>query len=590
MLENVFGLVAKVLDGAPANSLEGQAVEFKTDGRSANDDLENLADAAACFANADGGVIIVGIDDRLEGEAALLGTNLLPDPTRTRIWEVCDPHLVVECELLPMHGKQLMVIEVKRGVAVHSVKKRMPTERIGSSCQPMSAERIASVTAERRGEDWSALPSGVSALKADAVALATARRLLERNPKDSMRRIARASDLDMLRAIGVVTDQGDLTNAGSLLFSEGLGRGEEIAFIHKKTPAGALLVNEQLRAPLLTAVMRTFDLIESRLDSTAVGIGKGQQVHISDLPESAVREAVANAVMHREYRQSGRITVEHTQTQLSVTSPGSFVSGVHPDNLLTTSSRTRNTQLAQALRVLNLAEAAGTGVDKMYAEMVRVGHQPPIFTADGETVRVALAGGAPNSAITRFVATLPPHEAEDADTMLVLLHLLTHRTINAETAMILFQKSSIEEAQGVLDRLESDQVELIEPTRETARSAHPRYRLREGALSGLGAAVTYRRRTTDQLDRKVIELLREAGAVNARMIKLMLDLDPRSTSRLIADLVDRGILQKQAGAQRGPGVMYGRGPQFPVSRVSPPREQKVASVKDPNQLEFDLEV
>lgn len=177
---------------------------------------------------------------------------------------------------------------------------------------------------------------------------------------------------------------------------------------------------------------------------------------------------------------------------------------------------------------------------------------------------MTLIGGAPNSALTRFVATLPPEETEDADTMTILLTLLTQRTITAQQLVPILQKSGTSEAQSVLERLSSERVPLLEPTRDSSRRTLPRYRLREGPLAALGAAVTYRRRTADQLDRKMIELLRETGSINARMVRVLLDVDSQTTSRLIADLIKRDLLVKSPGPGRGPNVTYGPGTAFPA--------------------------
>jgi ATP-dependent DNA helicase RecG len=100
----------------------------------------------------------------------------------------------------------------------------------------------------------------------------------------------------------------------------------------------------------------------------------------------------------------------------------------------------------------------------------------------------------------------------------------------------------------------------------------PIYRLREDAVAALDPALTYRRRTPDEYDRKIIGLVEEAGEVNARMVKLMLDLDASPASRVLGDLVNRGILTKTSEAERGPSVAYGPGPLFPgrVSRRARP--------------------
>lgn len=458
----------------------------------------------------------------------------------------------------------LLVLRVPNSTQVHSAGGKLPSERIDKHCMPMTTERITIVTAQKTGRDWSAGESHVPVSDVDPLAMQVARDMLRRSVDEAKRRLAESSDIDLLRAVGVVHSDQTLTNAGSLLFAKTYHSQILLSYTHRRTPAGQLTANEHLPGPLVIAIDRAFDLIAARLETTPVSIGKGQQLHIADLPEAAVREAVINALMHREYFSEQKTSLEHTVTQLRVTSPGGFVPGVNVGNVLTTSSRTRNTNLAGAMRMLGLAETAGSGVDKMYAEMARVGHEPPRYAADPTSVEVTLLGGAPNTSLARYVASLPPEEAADADTMLILLTLLTRRTVGAEDVITLLQKSSVDEAQAVLTRLTSDTVRLLEPTRETARRARPKYRLREEALSGLGPAVTYRRRTTDQLDRKIIELVAETGTINGRMVRILLDLDTMGASRVLADLVERRVLQKTSEATRGPSVTYGRGKDFPA--------------------------
>lgn len=546
-----------------ANDAESREIEFKSDGRSRTDDLANLAEAASCMANASGGTIIVGVDDRRTGSEAFVGTSLDPEKTRLRIYELTNPPLLVEAELRTSHPNNVLVMSVPSSSQVHSANGKLPTERIDRHCRPMTSDRIATVTAQKTGRDWSAQRSNELATNVDPVAMRIAREMLARSNDLGKRRLAELRDIDLLRAVGVVLEDQTLTNAGALLFSRAYEGVTLIAYTHRRTPAGQLTANEHLTGPLVVAIQRVFDLIDARLETTPVSIGKGQQLHIADLPEPAVREAVVNGLMHRQYFSADRTAVEHTATQLRVSSPGGFVPGVRVDNVLTTSSRTRNTNLAGAMRMLGLAETAGSGVDRMYAEMARVGHEPPRYAADPTKVEVTLLGGAPNTALAKYVSTLPPEEAADADTMLILFTLLTRRTVSAEDLTPLLQKPAVEEAQSVLGRLSGDDARLLEPTRESARRAHPTYRLREEALAALGPAVTYRRRTTDQLDRKIIELVNETGTINARMVRILLDLDVVGASRVLADLVDRDILVKTSEASRGPSVTYGRGPAFP---------------------------
>lgn len=559
----VLDVLEAVANGGRPGDLESETLDFKTQGRSIPDALRDLAEAAACLANGAGGTIVVGVADSTRGPAALVGTDLDVIKVKRRIFELTDPRLTVNVdELNAITGVRLLVITVPSSPDVHAVGGRS-TERIGTSCEPMSSSRIATVVAERRGDDWSADNSTVPISAADPLALQRARAMLARSSDARRGSLGRASDADLLRGLGLVTPRGSLVNAGALLFC-GDGGKTQLTYVHRRTPAGALVVNERLTTPLLRALERALELIDVRSDRTSVNLPGGQQIQLADLPPVAVREAVVNAVMHRDYRRPDAVHVEHTATRLVVTSPGPFVTGVTVHNVLTTSPRSRNPQLAGAIRMLGLAETAGAGVDRMYAEMARLGHQPPAFTADADHVRVSLLGGAPNAFVARFAATLPLDESEDADTMLTLLTLLARRTVTAAVMAPLLQKADAE-AQAVLDRLSSEAVRLLERTRESAQRRRPVYRLREHAVAALGPAVTYRRRTLDEYDRKVIGVVRESGEVNARLVRLVLDLNSGPASRVLADLVERGILVKTSQAQRGPSVAYGPGPAFPKS-------------------------
>lgn len=565
-------------DGALAHNLKSDTLEFKTQGRSIPDTLRDIGEAVACLANARGGSVVLGVADGVAGPSAFVGTELDPVATQRSVFELTEPHLTISVEAISWAGRSLLLLSVPSSPDVHAVGGRS-TERIGNGCEPMSNSRIATLVAERRGDDWSASDTNLSLDCVDPVALGLARSMLERSQDPQRRTHSRASDADLLRALGLVSPRRTLLNAGALLFTHRYRLGEQLAYVHRRTQAGQLVVNEHLSGPVLPAIQRVFDLIDARLDRTPVNLPGGQQLQLADLPAAAVREAVVNAVMHRDYRRRGGTQIEHAPTRLAVTSPGPFVSGVTVDNVLTTSSRSRNPLLSGAIRTLGLAETAGTGVDRMYAAMARLGHQPPVFLADLDQVTVTLLGGAPNTFVARFAATLPAEESEDADTMLVLLTLLTRRTVTAVFMGPLLQKPE-RETLAVLDRLGSEPVRLLERTRESARRSRPVYRLREHVVTALGPALAYRRRTPEQADRKIIGIVKETGQVNARMVKILLDLDASPASRLLGDLVERGILVKTSQAQRGPTVTYGPGPDFPAATGRSRREARTADGKE----------
>lgn len=169
-MDLVDSILATITDGTfAARDVESLEIEFKTDGSSRNDDLANLADAASCMANASGGTIVVGVDDKTTGPDAFLGTTLEPEKTRLRIYELTNPSLLVDAEIRTSHPRN--VLAVPSSTQVHSANGKNPTERIDQHCMPMTSDRITTVTAQKTGRDWSGQRSDVPAADADPVAM-----------------------------------------------------------------------------------------------------------------------------------------------------------------------------------------------------------------------------------------------------------------------------------------------------------------------------------------------------------------------------------------------------------------------------------
>jgi ATP-dependent DNA helicase RecG len=201
----------------------------------------------------------------------------------------------------------------------------------------------------------------------------------------------------------------------------------------------------------------------------------------------------------------------------------------------------------------------------MYREMIRSGRDVPKIESTSDYVRVTLVGGAPNAQIARYVAQLPQGERDDTDTMLVLFKLMSGKHVDTKALVPVLQKTE-EEIESVLRRLSSDDIAMLEPTRQSARRTHPTYRLRGPVLQLLGSAVSYQRRTTDEIDRKVIEHVREYQKVTNRTVRNLLDVSTPRAAAILGDLVARDIIVKTSEAQRGPSVEYGRGAKFPDTR------------------------
>ena len=341
-----------------------------------------------------------------------------------------------------------------------------------------------------------------------------------------------------------------------------LGQRCTVVYQYRHSPGGEPRVVERFTGSLLTAYDRQMDLITLRRELTPVTLPDGQQLQVEDFPELAVREALTNALIHRDYHSDNPVVIQHSPSVLAITSPGPLVSGVTVENILTHRSKPRNRTLAAAVRTLELAEEIGRGVDRMYREMIRTGRPTPTIDASFDQVRVVLVGSAPDVNIARYVAQLDPAVRDDTDAMLVLLKLCGSRTVNATAMRPLLQKT-IDESEASLRYLASDHVGMIEPTRQSARAAHPNYRLREEAVRRLGTAVPYARHSGDEIDRRMIAHVHEYGRITNATVQNLFTVSMSRAHQILAGLVQRELLRKTSSAQRGPTVEYGPGERFP---------------------------
>lgn len=542
-------------------------LDFKTDKGSPKETFQDLADVAVCFANASGGTVVLGVADSVVGAEAFVGTGLEGHMVRTKIHDLTQPPLTVEVETISRASQRLLAITVPEGLDVYSTGKGSFTQRWNDKCLPMRPADVARLSDERKGVDWSAQASERFPQDVDASAVELLRGYLRSSRDTSREYLSRLERRELLQELSLVTDSGELTRAAEYLLCtpSGATAAEILVYQHRQTRSGEADQVRRWSTPALTAFTEALSVISARVGATPVTTTRGQQLSIEDYPLAAIREALANALIHGDLRERRPVQVEHSPEVLTVSSPGPLVAGITPQNILTHGSRARFSLLASTFRVLGLAEELGQGVDRMFREMVKSGREvPAVRVTEGDQAETSLVfqGGPPNVRLARFVAELPDAEQGDTDALLVTHLLCQKRTTTAKEVSGLIQRDAAE-AESVLRRLAHGAAGIIEPTAGTLNRSHPNYRFTGAALAALGPAVVYSRRMTSETDRKVVEHVREYGLINNSTLQRLFDVDVYQARDLLRDLVGREVLVRVSEQTRGVAVKYGPGPKFP---------------------------
>jgi ATP-dependent DNA helicase RecG len=570
-LPDIDEVLQKLGNGVTAGDLEGQQLDFKEPAKSPKDTLVMLADAAVCFANADGGRIVLGVNDKAKTRTkALVGASAdyTSDLIRRGVFDRTSPPLTLVVNERLEDGVRLLIVDVPPGVAPHSNSAGLATRRLDKECRPFTPAEQREFLVARGQYDWSAESSGVDIRKASKAEIDRLRQHLFEAGADELSRLR---DKQLLESLNLIAADGKLTTAAVLLVAKEEAIAEVVpayGYSYQYRPSPGSEATRRIRGskPLLAAVEVLTEAIDTRTQVRPLNVAGGVQLQLVDYPPNAVRELLVNAMIHRGFDGQGSVDIEHSPERLLITSPGGLVSGVTPENILTHPSTPRHRLLAEVVARCQLAERTGQGIDRAYREMLRAGKKPPQIEDLASRVRASLSGGIGNDAFIRFVRDLPSELGGDVDVLIALSLLRDAKSIDAQMLAEAIQRSPVE-AQEVLARLADGESALLEATRRTLRKPFPTYRLQNQPLVDLARAVTYRRRSIDGIDAKVIDNVSEYGFVTNKTLQRLFDIDVYAARNMLTDLRDRELLKKIGKARGGPGVKYGPGPKFPKKKT-----------------------
>ncbi|MCL6451919.1 MAG: winged helix DNA-binding domain-containing protein [Acetobacteraceae bacterium] len=363
------------------------------------------------------------------------------------------------------------------------------------------------------------------------------------------------SDLDLAKALNlVVSARGECRpTVGGLLL---LGRDEVLArLIPTHEVAWQVLdegqrvrANDFFRWPLLRLVDEIMDRFRALNHETEAQVGMWR-LPIPDYSEIGFREAVANAVIHRDYSKVGAVHVQWYPDRIEVSNPGGLVEGVRLNNLLVTPPRPRNPALADAFKRVGLVERTGRGIDRIFEGQLRLGRPAPDYGRTTESsVVVVLPGGPTSLAFARFVQECDRKgQPLCLDDLLILNELQQSRQIDVSRAREVTQKDE-REARKALERLQ--EVGLIEGRGERRGRV---YHLAARVYEALGQREAYVRAVGIEATRWA-ELIRgyvkRYGRITRSQAAELCGAGQAQVGRLLRRLVESGELERK-GAGRG---------------------------------------
>lgn len=531
---------------------ESLQVEFKSDRDCLSD--KDLLDAVICLANTEGGSLFVGVEDdgtptglhprhagNVEGLGALIANRTVPP-------------LHVQVSALDVGGIQVAHVEVPKARQItatsEGVLKRRRLKANGTpECVPFLPHEFQQRLSHLGLTDPSAQAvSGATLGDLDPAERARLRQFVERFHGDQS--LLDLSDDELDGALGLTTRSETgrhPTLTGLLLIGResslrSLVPTHEVAF--QVLDEQDVRFNEFTRAPLL----RAFEWLETSFGplNAEREIQAGLfRVPIPLVDRRAFREAIANALTHRDYTRLGAVHVRLERDALVVSNPGGFVEGVSLDNLLTTEPRPRNPSLADTFKRIGMVERTGRGVDLIYRGLLRFGRPRPDYSrSDTHNVVLRLPTADVDIEFLRLV--LEEEEKLQGplpiDSLIALAALREHRRLTrAELAEQIQKVDAI--ALATLERL----VErgLVQPH---GRGRGRSYTLSAQVYASQGRQVAYTRQAGfDQLQQEqmVLGFAKQHGEVRRNEVMELCHLSGDQASRLLRKMADEGSLCPQ---------------------------------------------
>lgn len=515
-----------------------------------------LAGEAACMANTEGGgALVVGVAD----DGTLVGAGLDAEWLRSRIYDLTQRLLTVDVREVAVRGARLLVVRSPQ--AIEPIRWRNKINwRVDDRCVEVDAATWHARRMTLARHDWSDLSAHVDPREARPEALRLARQFLRDAGEEAAADLAGASDAELLRRLNVVTGDGYLTNAGALAF---VGRPEPaLDYIRRDQPGGDSTARVRLSG---RALIEELDEVTDAIDAHngVRQVRRGLVVgRLRELPPLAVREAIVNGIVHRDWATPSPTVVEHVGRSLVVTSPGGFVGGVTPDNIITHPSQARNRSLAELFSSLRLAEREGIGVDRMVRDMLAVGYaRPDIREVAGPSVRAALVGEGLDEAWIRFLSRLRPEQARSDLTVLLLLHRLSADWwVDIERASPLLQLSPTE-ATGAIRSLSEVTVEgepLVELVQGVPSGELPAWtlsRVAREALAEEDAEGGFQRAAPDR-NEVAVSWAAARGRVSSTELASIVGAHPANVQSVLKSLEEREVLAPSRANRRGAGFFY----------------------------------
>lgn len=524
-------------------------VEFKRGARrNLNDDT--IVEAVTCLANGGGGTLLLGVEDdgTITGLEPRHGAATQPHLLQAMIVNRTEPPVATLVDILAVKDRVVASISVPPADSpIGTSSGRYVRRRLDANgrpeCAPYPLHDMLSVGLSSQGRDYAATPArGAVREDLDPAEFERFRVMCGSSRGDGV--LASASDHDILRALRLVDPASNEVTLGAVaLFGteDALERFIPTAeVIFTEFREGQIVTSEVVRAPLLKTANRLYDLTTVRNTEQEVFIGL-HRVGIRRVPETVIREVIANALVHRDYASLGPISVQLDDDSFRVASPGGFPPGITLENLLE-DTRPRSPIIADTFKRAGVVDRAGRGVREIYDQLLRVGRGEPDYSrSTSSSVVVSVPTSRSDVETVRFVLD---YEEKSGSRLNLLQLRLIHELKTMGPQSIGELSTALNESDT---RVRAQMTRLAEQGLVEAQGSgrHRRNHLTAAFYRSAQSSEYVRLQDTDpiQQDRMVLSYVEQYGSITRRKVAELCRLGTDQARVVLRRLVESNRLE-----------------------------------------------
>lgn len=354
-----------------------------------NNGRRSLLGYTVALANEGGGKLILGVRENNNGLHIITGSAAWEGHEGKLAEDIYrDKQIRIQTEVLYEGTKRVLVIHIPSRPVGKTLKfEDVPLMRVGEDLLPMSDEHLFKILQEQEPDFSAKICPDLTSRDVDKDAIGILKEKYAK--KQNNPGFKTQSNKQVLIDLDLMID-GKLTYAALILVGK---KGKIRSFL----PQSNVIIEyrrsdtiiesdnrEEIQEPLFVAIDKIWNYLNQPASNPSFKLKQGPYIY--DIPyfnEDIIREAVLNAIVHRDYNITSEIVIKQYPNKMIITNPGGFPLGVNLDNILTINSTPRSRLLADILLKTGLVERSGQGVDKLFLYSLMESKPVPDYSKTG---------------------------------------------------------------------------------------------------------------------------------------------------------------------------------------------------------------